>query len=455
MANGHSLDGLMKWAGRESWRAEMEGALAEHLGGACAAMDVEIEDLPDILGGAHFMNLWGCAFEDLAARDIDGRNLADDYLKRRGWKESAGARAYIAALRMSVMSLYEISDIRRDEGFFARDLLRGGDPVWVCEKSGTHYLAQWDRVAARILTVRGKTQMTGALLRFERETGDKVAAAFEEIAGASPNETAAEEVLAGAGSLFTHFWLRDALDRTLDFRPPQLFNSDGEAIEWVEVRYPLARGATQAKVREALAGIPALHPENGKFWNWLEEKRQTGKTGRRRLPEESRVLITEMEDGATVLGTLELKGRALTLSVNSRGREGRGRALIEPALEGLVGAASVERRSVEAMLADDGRSRKPGDRSARAADIPLAERRDLMQRYFEGHYARMLDEPIPAIGNISPRDAAKSEKTRLKAVHWLKSVENNHARMAANDPAQQYDCRWMWDELGLAAYRQS
>lgn len=453
MANGHSLDGLMKWAGRERWRAELEGVLAEHLGGACAAMDVEIEDLPDILGGAHFMNLWGCAFEDLAARDTGGRNLADDYLKRRGWKESAGARAYIAALRTSVMSLYEVSDIRRDEGFFARDLLRGGDPVWISEKSGTHYLAQWDRVSARIVTVRGKTQMTGVLLRFERGTSAELLAALEKTIGLSQDESTADKVLAGAGFLFTDFWLRAALDRTLNFRLPQLFNTDGDPIEWGEVRYALARGATHAKVREALVGVPALQPESGKFWNWLEEKHQTSKTGRRRLPVESRVLITEMGDGATVLGTLELKGRALTLSVNSRGREERGRALIESALEGLVGAASVERRSVEAMLTDEGRSKKAEDRSARAADIPLAERQDLMQRYFEDHYARMLDEPVPAIGNISPRDAAKSEKTRLKAVHWLKSLENNHARMAADDPEQQYDCRWMWDELGLAAYK--
>ena len=39
------------------------------------------------------------------------RNVADEYLKRRGWKESAGARAYIRAQRTSVMSLYEVSDV--------------------------------------------------------------------------------------------------------------------------------------------------------------------------------------------------------------------------------------------------------------------------------------------------------------------------------------------------------
>jgi len=59
--------------------------------------------------------VWGCAFEDFLTRELnDGRNIVDDYLKRRGWKESASARAYMSALRTSVVSLYEVSDIVRD-----------------------------------------------------------------------------------------------------------------------------------------------------------------------------------------------------------------------------------------------------------------------------------------------------------------------------------------------------
>jgi hypothetical protein len=35
----------------------------------------------------------------------------------------------MAALRTSVMSFYEVSDIVRDMSFRARDLVRGGEPV--------------------------------------------------------------------------------------------------------------------------------------------------------------------------------------------------------------------------------------------------------------------------------------------------------------------------------------
>ena len=47
--------------------------------------------------------LWGCAFEDFLSRNLKGgRNFVEDYLRRRGWKESASNRGYMTALRSSV-----------------------------------------------------------------------------------------------------------------------------------------------------------------------------------------------------------------------------------------------------------------------------------------------------------------------------------------------------------------
>jgi hypothetical protein len=51
------------------------------------------------------------------------------------------ARAYIEALRRSRMSLYEVSDIVSGVSFLARDLVRGGEPVPVFERSATRSLS--------------------------------------------------------------------------------------------------------------------------------------------------------------------------------------------------------------------------------------------------------------------------------------------------------------------------
>ena len=64
------------------------------------------------------------------------------------------------------MSLYEVSDVVVGESFLARDLVRGGEPVRVFERSATRSLSQWDRIAARVVSVQGRTQILGGLLPF-------------------------------------------------------------------------------------------------------------------------------------------------------------------------------------------------------------------------------------------------------------------------------------------------
>ena len=113
----------MKWLTRAEWRDRFAEVYDHHLLPACRRTGFDAEEVIAILGENWFMTtVWGGAFEDFLTREgADGRNIVDDYLKRRGWKESASTRAYISALRTSVMSLYEVSDIVRDTSFRARD----------------------------------------------------------------------------------------------------------------------------------------------------------------------------------------------------------------------------------------------------------------------------------------------------------------------------------------------
>ena len=57
----------------------------------------------------------------------------------------------MTALQTSVMSLYEVSDLTPGQSFRARDLIRGGEPVLVSERSATQALTPWGRIGARIV----------------------------------------------------------------------------------------------------------------------------------------------------------------------------------------------------------------------------------------------------------------------------------------------------------------
>src|SRR3546814_17541121 len=53
---------------------------------------------------------------------------------------------------------------------------------------------------------------------------------------------------------------------------PTLHNSDAEEVVFHRVRFPFARGVTQALVGERLDTIPALPREPTHFWHWLVEE---------------------------------------------------------------------------------------------------------------------------------------------------------------------------------------
>jgi hypothetical protein len=107
----HSLAGLFKWLAREEWRLPFNATLDRHLRRACDTFRIQTGEIISVLGENYYMTtVWGCAFEDFLTQETTDRgNIVDDYLKRRGWKESAANRAYMQALRHSVISLYEVS----------------------------------------------------------------------------------------------------------------------------------------------------------------------------------------------------------------------------------------------------------------------------------------------------------------------------------------------------------
>ena len=266
MSTSQSIQGLIKWSQRGEWRDNFEAALERHVGPACRGAGIGLEELAEIIGDHWMSTLWGCAFEDLVSAGRAERNVADDYLKRRGWKESAGTRAYIEALRRSSMSLYEVSDIVGGVSFLARDLVRGGDPVRVFERSATRSLSQWDRIAARVVTVLGKTQITGSVLPFSHQLAEEALASIERVRKKARAEaeklarslgrnvddsafglvTGVDEVLAGSAFMFSNLWLDDVLRRALNPSLPQMQNTDGEPLEFITVHFPLVSKSNSA-----------------------------------------------------------------------------------------------------------------------------------------------------------------------------------------------------------------
>lgn len=325
-----------------------------------------------------------------------------------------------------------------------RDVLSDAEPVTVREHSATQMLQRWDRIAARVVAQGDHYVISGALLPFEPDT----VALFEDglrsvLKLNTDDELRLTQVqLQRSAPLFTNAWLFAHLPNLLDPEPPQISNSDGDDLLFHDMRFPLASKVTQNQVSQKLSQSPELVVSGRNDWTWLavdtpsSTKRGTG------------LELDRSMSGASVLGSLNLKGKTVTLSVNSAARAERGEALVRDLLEDLVKSPLTSIQTVEQMMADD--SLESG--VAEEEDIPPALARQIAHEHLDHHYRDTLDQPIPALGGETPRQAVRNTAGRKKVIDWLKTIENRSARQT-DSPVADYDFSWMWDELGLSDYR--
>lgn len=437
MPTSHDLDRLIKFLGQHDWNDCFDLVLDDHFAPVLEHLDMSFEDLRTVLGDSMVTTLWGCAFEDFLTHEFDvvGRNIVDDYLKRRGFKEGAQSKAYMKALRTSIMSLYEVSDVVPGVSLMARDLLRGGEPVLVQEGTATKTLGQWDRIAARIVSVMGNNILAGGLLPFSNEASELVFDTVREVHGKRRSKKMpilTDEQLRPMASLFTAAWLANHFDTVLDAASPMLTNTDGDDLVLHATSFQIAKGIRQSAIAERLDGIEALSREAPKLWVWLDAY-----PAKAPLPEDERSFDRETDAGARVLGDVELMGRTLSLLTNSAARTEKGTALLKEALGDLVGEPLT---TSEEDLPEE--------------DLPLEDLTAPSHALLDRIYRQVLEEPADMLDGAAPRQLVKTEAGRRKVVEWIKYLENQTAlRNRPGDPMAGYSFLWMWEELGIAELR--
>jgi hypothetical protein len=223
---GHDMSGIIKWTSGESWQSHLDAVRAEHFEPAAQSLGLTVTAMVHALG-PDASTLQYCAFEDFLTRRFgpDAVNPIEDYLRRRGWKERIATRAYLTQLQNSIMSLHDVSDIVPGKSFRARDLIRGGEPVEISERNATK---TGERIAARVMTVGGRTILGSGVLAFSLLATDRLLAALprhktRRAGGAKSGKSedalagwlGSDEKLRAAAPVFTASWLLDVLPSAL------------------------------------------------------------------------------------------------------------------------------------------------------------------------------------------------------------------------------------------------
>jgi hypothetical protein len=442
-----AIGNLVKWIeSNPHWASDFDAVMEEHLGKVADAAGLDSEEVMDEVGPVVSSVLFGCALEDLMSRSYDEEphNLVDDYLKRRGWRETAQGRRYLQGLRDATMSLYEVVNVNPGRWVEVRDLLRPGPVEQVAERSGSQGMAKWDRLAARVLPDLDRHIFSGVLLPIPNEAADRIVEAVQSAVGemlAGEKSTHGQEdptgsdlsgtLLPGLAPAFTSGWLAGVL-RDMDRPVPEMVNFEGDPVQFCEVSFPLLDSAAD-QIAGRLGAVPAFKAEgDGENWAWLGEAQGEN------------TATATFGQGRRSYGRLSLRDDNLVLFTNSLQRAERGRELLQSALAGLLGGPPLTavKSPQDALAAGAG---APDDRDA----LPPEQEAQIVREFFEQHYRGWLDQEIPALDGQTPRQAVGTAAGRQKVTALLKDIENHEDRRSRAKGDKPFDFGWLWSELGL------
>ncbi len=416
-------------------RTSVRSRILEYVGVHCgneddAAYDEFWSGLDDVADDdaldQHFADVSEQIFDDWSIFDrelsLDGPELLVDRFLAAKPNLTGGERTYLDVLKASSVRLYEVEDLVPGDSLMLRDLIEG-DLVTVQEKLGSRGLHRFDWIATRVVSpgASGRPELEGLMqvAGLGRDAfRDLLREAKEDFFTMQPEGNLTVFYKAMVPELHA-LWVRSIVDPPI----PRLANTDGEELVVTHVQFDVVdRGA----LISALDGS-ALTRSQGDSWSWAG---------------------TNVKQETVSLGLVTLTSSTLQLEANSVARGQRGRELIEQ----LAGAAVKHRGTThEDMQVLVRESMKRGDRHEApdpATSLPPEVQEALVLDLSAKHSREWLDLPVPALDELSPRDASTKPTMRPRLVELLKGLDGMYQRaLETNAPAS--DPSWLWDELGL------
>jgi hypothetical protein len=270
-------------------------------------------------------------------------------------------------------TVYEVLEVRPGDGLELRDL-RTGEQLTVRERTFSLQTRPGALVCARAVPDGHTHQLIGGLFPVAPGTEGRV---LDLLDNADPEEIAAH--VAGF------------------YRPPRLLTREGEELVECDVVVEVADPDAARSVLDAT--YEADEPGGDR---WVEMHA---------LDEEERILRA----------TIALDGTRLSVTTTSEERADRVLDVLRGALPGLRVVSDRRRPLDAAELLRRKPARPPGapGRDADAAALPA----DVVEEICDRFERRWCDESVPALGGVTPRQAAGDPTRRGELVRLIDSFE--------------------------------
>lgn len=357
---------------------------------------------------------------------VHGRSVAEHFAAERGRALAADERALLDAQSGAWLSVWEVEQVIPNYGADIHDLLTG-ERRRLHDISASRSIERGLGMLARFVTCGDETIAGGMHPQMlpPWETGELVATLRRGMRQRGRFDL--EQLRDGEFALDLADMWDDAV-YALHARaaaPPVLHNTDGDLLLLVSEEFtfaPADRAALVARLR-SIDGATAADADDS------EGDGENHFTFTR--PGNAQHKSWEN----TVVGTGTLSATTLEIGANSIRRAAALRVAVDAVCGSLLTFSRRREKSAKDMFAAAGAARTAGTAGAAGAAPPAGNKppelleleREMRQHMLDG----WIDEPIPALGNKSPRAAVRTPVGREKVERLLKDFEYRDARTPA------------------------
>jgi len=373
---------------------------------------------------------------------IPGATPAELFLKQEGKRLSETEIELINAISGKPFSFFEVVRCDPGESFVLKDVLKG-EETEVMERKGSASAQSGDILFCRVVRIRDMAMIYGCssyrippdrkptIIELRKSLGRNRRIITEKILREYDCEIREE-----------YFEISKSL-----FRLPVMVNTDGDLLNIHTVHYEIDSAELTfsrlsdlcvTETAEMLRAAGKLDAKGGIIRIEIPWTRH----GYKKSP--------VLEN--TLLGTIVIEEKTLSVTVNSAERAEKIRKEIETRLDRGIRYKTTVIQSTDYMLREHRKTRGGESTAGSEHDelMKIPEVQEKLAEMISAHWKSWIDEKLPALGNKSPRQAVRNADGRECVEALLVSAERNAERDEHMAEATHKAIRDVRQRLGLA-----
>lgn len=382
--------------------------------------------------------------EDFGLKQFDPeKTIVQNYVEAHGHRLNSQQKRFIQAITQSYYSFYSVLRVEVEKSLLVKDILLGTTHT-IKERRGTSTLKRGDIILSRILTIDDQSIFVGMAPSVVPASYQNNLIDFRQwLMKENENVELTPDTLRDDFEEILLDCFFDIMKVVFDNPFPTLMNTDDERIQFSKSYFKL-----MMEPEEALKHLlPLTLEKNSKEILQGAKKDRSGKITRLEFPWMVKGNKKNKGWSNTIHGHITIEKDRLILATNSQERTQRGHKLLS---QYLGDAMTFQKTLIETpeqkmkSFPKVAHGKEEESRKLRA----LPEVQEQLKAMAQAHWEGWLDEPIPALKNRTPREAAKTTEGTERLNALLLHYERYDLEKSDDDPFKA-DISYLRKELSL------